>query len=137
MKILHINETFAPVGGVETYLLELLPRLEAKGHENVVIYQKTHTRMQPTKGKRIYYVPFKTHESASRLAYIVRREKPTVIYLHMVNDPAIIKQAAQLAPTVSYIHIFTYSIPFVLEWRSTSGVAMKSVRAPLAWVVCQ
>ena len=38
MKILHVNEHLERKGGVETYLLSLLPMLEARGIEGHVLY---------------------------------------------------------------------------------------------------
>jgi glycosyltransferase involved in cell wall biosynthesis len=108
MKILHLSQTFAPIGGVETYLLDLIPLLAQRGHQNVVIYREKHPRMAAQHGLPLYHVPHEQAVAAAQaeITDIVRREKPNLIYLHMVNEPAIIKRVAELAPTVSYIHIF-------------------------------
>ncbi len=33
MRILHVHENLVAAGGIETYLLSLIPQLEAHGHE--------------------------------------------------------------------------------------------------------
>ena len=38
MRVLHVNEYVTRTGGVETYLLALLPLLEAQGVRSVVAY---------------------------------------------------------------------------------------------------
>jgi glycosyltransferase involved in cell wall biosynthesis len=108
VKILHITETFAPAGGIETYVLELLPLLEARGHQNAVIYRREHPRTPATDGKPIYHVPVTEEPERNRalIADIIRREKPTIIYLHAVYDPDVVMEAARLAPTVAYVHGF-------------------------------
>ena len=108
MKILHITQTFAPAGGIETYVLELLSLLEARGHENAVIYRREHPRTPPADGKPIYHVQVTEEPERDRalIADIIRREKPTVIYLHAVYDPAVVMEATRLAPTAAYVHGF-------------------------------
>jgi len=104
MKILHLAKVYAPIGGIETYVLDLLPLLEKAGHENVLIYRQEHSRTLPTNGKPIYHVP--VTQSRGEVTAIINNEKPDVIYLHDVYDPVLIKQVAQLAPAIGYIHIF-------------------------------
>ena len=40
MKILHINEHSLTKGGAETYLFDLIKRLEIRGHECYLAYAK-------------------------------------------------------------------------------------------------
>jgi glycosyltransferase involved in cell wall biosynthesis len=108
MKTLHMTKKFAPTGGIETYVLNLLPLLERCGHENVVIYRQEDPRTPPFDGKPIHHVPTTDAPSRDRahIAEIIHREQPTVIYLHDVYDPTLIKQVAEMVPTVGYVHIF-------------------------------
>jgi len=108
MRILHITDVFAPAGGIETYVLALLSLLEARGHENAVVYRREHPRTPSADGKPYYHVPVTDNPEHDRalIVGIIRREKPSVIYLHAVYDPAVVREAARLAPTVAYVHGF-------------------------------
>lgn len=108
MKILHLLERFAPAGGIETYVIDLLPLLAARGHDNVVIYRHKHPRTPPSNNKSIYHIPV-THPSEQgreHIVEIIQDEDPDAIYLHDVYDPTLIKQVAELVPCVGYVHIF-------------------------------
>jgi len=108
MKILHIVNVYAPAGGIETYVIDLISHLEAEGHENVLIYRREHPRTLPANGKPVYHVPVTNEGGQDRknITNIIKDENPTVIYVHDAYDPILIKQVAQLAPAIGYVHIF-------------------------------
>lgn len=112
MKILHVMKTFAPIGGVETYVLKLLPWLEKFGHENVVIYQQEHPQKPSAAHCAAYHIPIAENDGHGsehqrrHIATVVERERPSVVYLHDVYDPGIIRQVSELVPCVGYVHIF-------------------------------
>lgn len=108
MKILHMVNTYAPIGGVETYVLELLPQLAMLGHENALIYRHQHPRTPVITDRSIYHVPVSTDtgQDRQRVAEIMEKERPSVIYLHDVYDPEFVLLAAQAAPSVGYVHSF-------------------------------
>ncbi|MGD2157645.1 MAG: glycosyltransferase family 4 protein [Anaerolineales bacterium] len=108
MKIFHITETLTPIGGVETYLIDLLPLLEERGHKNVVVYRKQTPRTPSINTLSTYHVPFTNYPENERakIKGIIQTEKPSIIYLHTVSDPRVIELANSLAPTIGYIHIF-------------------------------
>jgi len=108
MKILHIVNVYAPAGGIETYVLDLLPLLEELGYENVLIYRQQHPRMPAINGKPIYHVPVSAgqEDNLRRIVNIIEDEEPAVVYLHDVYDPVLVRRVAQLVPAIGYIHIF-------------------------------
>lgn len=108
MKILHINDYYAPVGGVETYLLELIDILDSRGFKNAFIYQKEHPRTPPINGKSIYHIPinYSSEQLRRKVSDIVYKETPDIVYLHDVHNPEMINWISQLVPTIGYIHIF-------------------------------
>jgi len=85
MKILHIVNVYAPAGGIETYVIDLMSHLEAEGHKNVLIYRREHPRTLPANGKPVYHVPVTNEGEQDRkgIIDIVRDENPTVIYVHI------------------------------------------------------
>ncbi|MEJ2750802.1 MAG: glycosyltransferase [Anaerolineae bacterium] len=107
MKILHIVNTYAPVGGIETYILELLPLLRERGHENALIYRQSHPRTPDTTGQPIYHVPetLDADRDRQKVAGIIEAERPSLIYLHDVYDPELMLLASRMAPSVGYVHI--------------------------------
>ncbi|MCP4421394.1 MAG: glycosyltransferase family 4 protein [Chloroflexi bacterium] len=107
MKILHITDIFAPVGGIESYIIKLLPLLEEAGHENVVVYRQKHSQTLTEKTRAIY-VPL---DDNVMLAKTIHRERPTIIYLHAVYDWVTILTAKPYAPTIAYAHGFASVCP--------------------------
>jgi len=109
MKILHLTNTYAPIGGIERYLIALLPLLARRGHENALIYRQRHERTPDTAADEpIFHIPEtdQPERDRSRITSLINEIQPDVIYLHDVYDPALIARVAALAPTVGYVHIF-------------------------------
>jgi glycosyltransferase involved in cell wall biosynthesis len=108
VKILHLSYLFAQVGGAEHYLHNLLPLLEAAGHENVVIYRQAHPLTPPPAGKTILY--FAGTDNAQNgwpeIKGIIGQERPDLIYFHAPRDPNLVETISQLGPTVIYIQDF-------------------------------
>lgn len=108
MKILHMVNTYAEIGGIETYVIKLLPLLTSRGHENMVIYREEHPRTPAVAGQKIFHVPI-TADNANdnrQIAALIERERPDVIYLHDTHDPALVMMVSQMVPTAGYVHIF-------------------------------
>ncbi len=112
MRVLHITEILAPVGGIETYLLRLLPLLEGIGLENCVVYRQSHPQTVEN-GLHTIHLPL-TNDSVqdeNNLAAIIQSVKPTVICLHAVYDLATVRAAGRLSPTLAYVHGFVPVCP--------------------------
>ena len=108
MKILHLSNYFAPVGGIETYIIDLLPLLEEQGIENVLIHRKEHPNTSKSIQSRVVLVPAEDPIEFQKksIEEIVQLEKPDLIYLHDVYDPDLMDFIRRKAPTVGYVHIF-------------------------------
>jgi len=113
LKILHLTQNYAPLGGVERYVLSLLPELERRGHRNVIIH-RTQNRAAPNSNGRVsHFVPYSPDPQADRrriLEHIIV-ENPSVIYLHDVYDPHVIKIAAETGSSVAFVHGFNAVCP--------------------------
>lgn len=108
MKIFHVLNTFAPAGGIETYVLDLLPLLAARGHENIVLFRQPHPRTPNPLPKGVYHVPVSADGANDRrqIRAIVQAERPSHLYLHDVYDPILMGELADMAPAIGYVHIF-------------------------------
>lgn len=108
MKILHMVNTYARAGGIETYVMDLLPLLEARGLENCLIFRADHPRTPSIEGQPIYHIPVSDNPIADqiRVREVIERERPSVAYLHDVYEPKLMEMVASLVPSVAYVHIF-------------------------------
>lgn len=118
MKILNVNEYFAPVGGTEQYLLPLCRELEEMGHEIVVVYGMETGREELLENRRNHFIPntLSLHSGRNpvglkRLATVVRDENPDLIYIHQVHNPYAIKILTQDKTCVRYFHGFKIGCP--------------------------
>ena len=114
MKILHINGHLNFQGGIETYLLSLMPRLEELGHFQVVAFSEGHAELAPhahqikglsdfgAKAEKAGYAQF------SRL---LDAEKPDVIHLHNIHNIGPIQACLDAVPTVVTAHDYRYVCP--------------------------
>ena len=52
INVLHLSNYFAPIGGIKTYIIDLLPLLEEQGIEKVLNHRKEHPNSSnPLKSK--------------------------------------------------------------------------------------
>ena len=100
--------TYAPTGGIEMYMLDLLPQLALRGHQNALIYREQHPRTPATAVPSIYHVPVTAdaEQYRKKVTAIIEQERPSVIYMHDVYDPQLMLLASRMAPSVGYVHIF-------------------------------
>ena len=114
MKVLHVNEHLAHKGGVETYLLALLPRLEARGIETAVAYSEG----DPELHEAAYAAPairearFGSESAAEeQLHAILQAEQPTLIHVHNVQNIGALKACLAYGPTVVTTHDYRWVCP--------------------------
>lgn len=118
MKILIINEYFAPVGGTEQYLLPLCRKLEGMGHEIAVAYGMETGREELVENRKNYFIPntLSLHSGRNqvglkKLEAVVRSENPDLIYIHQVHNPYAIKILTKDKPCVRYFHGYKIGCP--------------------------
>lgn len=114
MKILHLNEHLEWAGGVETYLLAIIPRLEALGHSQAVVFAKGRGELVANS----HCVPGLSfgNRTAEREAYtsmqqIMEQEQPDVVHLHQVYNTGAIRACLQQVPVVVHAHDYRYVCP--------------------------
>ena len=114
MKVLHVNEHLAHKGGVETYLLALLPLLEARGVDTAVAYSEG----DPSLHETAYAAPalreasFGSESAAEeQLTTILQAEQPTLIHVHNVQNVGALKACLDYGPTVMTTHDYRWVCP--------------------------
>lgn len=114
MRILHLNDHLAARGGIETYLLAIIPRLAADGVESVVVFGDGDASLV----KQAECVPavLSSKVSDRRQAYrlvegCVRRYRPDVIHVHNVQNVGAIAACLDSVPSVFTAHDYRYLCP--------------------------
>ena len=117
MKVLHLNEYYAVVGGLEQYLLALCDACEAAGHCTAIVYC-TATGREPQKADRpAFHIPGlagpapSSSEAREQFAAVLSSEKPDVVVVHQILDPQTVQVAANYGPTIRFSHAFKMICP--------------------------
>ncbi len=107
MRILHLNDHLAAVGGVESYLLALVPELEKRGHEVHVGYASGGLEEMKNTGKL-------SHLNSIRFRDITKGEKevrdciadvrPDVVHLHGIQNAGVFRAVASTGHAVMHGH---------------------------------
>jgi glycosyltransferase involved in cell wall biosynthesis len=108
MKILHVNDQGAVLGGTEVYLHALMHAQREEKHEPVLVHDFPGAEQN---GVRFVRVPdltrFRSAAGSSPLRAfqtLVDRERPDVVHFHTHDNPALIRLARSMAPTVRTVH---------------------------------
>lgn len=126
MRILHVHENLVAAGGIETYLLSLIPRLEALGHECGYVYAEGQSDLVA----QSFRVPDLSSSSpagrrpaASAVQSILNTWQPDVVHLHNVYNTAAIDACLRGAPTVLTAHDYRYACPAsTFYFKRTEGI---------------
>ncbi|MCR4411027.1 MAG: glycosyltransferase family 4 protein [Thermoguttaceae bacterium] len=114
MRILHLNEHLDWTGGVETYLLHLLPLLEAGGVEQHYAFAHGDASLVA----RAHHVPEiaefgRKPEAAghARVAALLEAIGPDVVHVHRVYNLGVLRACLDYGPTVVTCHDYLYLCP--------------------------
>ena len=117
MKILHICDWYAPLGGAEKLMFDTLNALEQEGHTNIMVINQ-HPNQQLT-GKRLEYqvehieIDFSNFrlfdykhifKAKNQIGKIIKKHKPDICHIHNCQNPYIIKMLLKMLPCVRSIH---------------------------------
>lgn len=106
MKVLHVVETFAPLGGAELYMHSQISLLENAGVENLVVYWQDHPKTFQDADYPVHFIGENGTVHLPRLQSIIEESQPTIAYLHTVRNPDVIATVCQMKPAVIYMHDF-------------------------------
>ena len=115
-RVLHLNEHLACKGGVETYLLGVLPRLEEAGWSTAVSFCGAVN--EAPSGLEVHSVPELSRldrRSRARgyqgLSEILDRDRPDVVHVHNVQNTGAIQACLERVPTVLTGHDYRFVCP--------------------------
>ncbi len=107
MRILVVNEFLRLVGGIESYLLELLPILQGRNHELAILCQHEGDRNRDTISSDAVSQTWCIDEITKRQALeAVRTFAPDVIFIHAIEDLALEEELIRISPSVMFVHVF-------------------------------
>lgn len=126
---MHVNDHLAPKGGVETYMLSAIPRLEADGLSQAVVFGKG----DPNLVKHAFEVPEistpgwgNKDSTLTKLKQAVDTFKPDVVHLHNIHNADAIEWLLDTKPVVVTTHDFRYLCPASnFYFRKTESVCEK------------
>lgn len=131
MKVLHLNGHLSG-GGVEQYLAQLFPVLNAHDIENVLIYGEPNEKTSHPEAVTLYYLKGITRvfcndqkDKLFRAKEIIDHVKPDIIYMHQVANLPLVKLVTSLCPTVKFVHDFKLICPDGRKTLKTSGMTCK------------
>lgn len=114
MRILHLNEHLDWKGGVEVYLLHLVPELEARGHDVVVGYAHGTSQLveRSVSLSEISSSGRKDESRGYRAAMeVLGRYEPDLVHLHQAHNKGVISACLENVPTIVHGHDYRYLCP--------------------------
>jgi glycosyltransferase involved in cell wall biosynthesis len=134
MRVLIASTHRGVVGGVETYLREVLPALGARGHEVALLYEHTASAAAEAVDARVPGLPAWRVREGDLPAALgpVAAWRPDVVYLQGLEAPAVEEALADRFPTVLFAHNYhgacisgakRYAFPVARPCGRTFGAA--------------
>ena len=118
MKILHVNDHADLAGGAETIIKNSITALESQSCENIVIHQ--HKAQRPFFERRRYQIDdledFNNINAVLEFKKIIAEEKPHLIHIYDMGNPAILEAAANSAAVVQSVFNHNFYCPGGLKY---------------------
>lgn len=130
MRVLHVNDHLALKGGVETYLLSAIPRLEQDGIEQGVVFGQGQADLV----RHAFEVPELSGPGwegratvESKLAQVLDSFQPDLIHLHSIYNADAVEFLLDRKPVVLTSHDFRYLCPASnFYYRRTASTCERS-----------
>ncbi len=110
MKVLHVNQYYASVGGAEYYIDEISEHLWRRGVEVAVLYAvKTGREFHAPAREEVHLdclgrCQVSLVERGERIRRTVEAIDPDVIQVHRLDDPTVLHLLVELRPTIQFVH---------------------------------
>jgi glycosyltransferase involved in cell wall biosynthesis len=131
MKILHLTEFYAGVGGLERGLHMICETLEAAGHVSSVAFASLRGG-EPHAARATYHVPglagAGTPEALAEFKVVLDKERPDVVAIHELLEPDILDWVTVRYPSIRYVWGFKLICPGGRRlWQETGAVCPRRV----------
>lgn len=111
MKILQVNQYYAPVGGAEQYLSNVSAHLERRGVTVAALYAIRTGREFQAPGRQAVHLPClldADEVDPARRFQLIRQAvedlNPQIIQVHNLDAPEALARLAELRPTIQFVH---------------------------------
>lgn len=131
MRIAVANWSRRRAGGVETYLAEVIPELQRRGHEIALISELDEPAdRQPIASQGLALDVCAQSIGTTRATEMLADWNPDVIYLHQMQDLEMERRVSESAPVVAFAHAYygtcisgtkTHRLPSVHPCTRTLG----------------
>ncbi len=129
MKVVHVNSHLAWAGGIEVYLLSLLPRLDELGHEQVLVYGTG----EPGLWHRSHHVPLvnRAGRAARRAGHdsmrkLLADEAPDLVHVHNIHNTGVLEACLESVPSVLTAHDYRFICPAsTFYFRRSRGICQR------------
>jgi glycosyltransferase involved in cell wall biosynthesis len=112
VKILQLVH-YAPLGGVESHTRNIFVALEARGHQNVLVYDGSALPGLEREGRRVYHLPglldrdpSRGRQLAKRAEEIMKETRCDLAYVHLTANPILSELILHALPTVYFAHTY-------------------------------
>ena len=135
MRVLHLLH-YSPLGGVESYTRNLFVALEARGHENVVVYDGSTLPGLECEDRRLHRLPdlasdglLQGQRAAARVSQIIDQTDCDLAFLHTTMNVVVAERVLSRLPTVFFAHNYAALCPSggLLYERSDSVCELQGV----------
>jgi len=117
MKVLQVNQYYAPVGGAEQYLSNVSAHLERRGVMVAALYAIRTGQEFQSPGRQAVHLPglLEANEVDSSKRFQLLRQavenlNPHIIQVHNLDEPEALARLAELRPTIQFVH--AHSVKF-------------------------
>lgn len=133
LNVFHINESGAPTGGAELYIIFLYKILTQQGYFNTLIYD----RWEPNtflgkkgdtfvfKGIDSYRNDWMAKKAIKSLQTLIKERIPDVVHVHNLGNPFMIKEISKLVPVVRSVHDYRLICPMEFKIKPDGSLCQE------------
>lgn len=120
MKVLHINLTYGRGGGggTEQSIPNLCTLLEARGHDNVVLFSKALSHPSSAPHRKLVHLPGVCEASLrqdktaiNEVLELAEAEQIDLVHFHLVPNPRLVQALSTRFPSVYFVHNHLLTCP--------------------------
>lgn len=135
LRVFYINESGAPTGGAELYIIFLYKILTRMGHAVNLIYNRWEQNTflgEEGDGVLLEGVDSSKEDSVSRrtlrrLKILIEEKNPDLVHLHNVSRPELVKDVSDCLPTLRSVYDYRMVCPMEFKIEPDGTFCQKAV----------